>query len=151
MFKHLYCLFWILILAIPLHLKAATPAQPQPAQQAVPSTPSPTPPQNDLFEQIRQTPQETDHFFYDFLNMLMMLGLIVLFILIVSWLLKRFMNTRMQQINSASPIKILERRSLTPKTAIYLLEVHGKGIIIAESQNGVSHLGNIHLTPEEKV
>lgn len=81
-----------------------------------------------------------DHFMRDFMNMLASLGLIIIVIFIASWLMKRLMSTRMQQMNETSEIKILERRTLTPKTAIYLIEIGGKGLAVAESTNGITLL-----------
>jgi flagellar protein FliO/FliZ len=87
----------------------------------------------------RQT-QQTDYFYKEFIKMLGVLGLILGFILLSAWLLKKLMTSRIQQVNVLSPIKILESRPLTPKTTVYLLEIQGKEIAIAESQNGVTLL-----------
>jgi flagellar biosynthetic protein FliO len=94
------------------------------------------------FEDIKdeQTKPGEDRFISNFINMLTSLGLIIALIFIVSWILKRFLNTRIQQINTQSTIKIIERRALTPKTCIYLLEIEDKRIVIAESTNGVTTL-----------
>jgi flagellar biogenesis protein FliO len=86
---------------------------------------------------------EPDRFFSEFINMLTTLGLIVVLIFAVSWLLKRLLNTRIQQMNTKSVIKIVERRSLSPKSSLYLLEVHGKNFMIGESSNGLINLGDI--------
>lgn len=96
-------------------------------------------------DQPTTVPQEptTEHFFMEFLHMLAMLGILLGLILAVSWVLKRILNTRMEQINQSSPIKILERRSLTPKTAIFVVDVYGKKCIVADSQNGVTYLGDL--------
>lgn len=114
------------------------------------SPPSPRNPANDYMFPIQPDvsgpqAQSVDRFFSEFLNMLVTLSLIIILILIAAWFLKRMLNTRMQQVNSTSPIKILERRALTPKTAVYLLDIHGKGFVIADSQNGVTNLGEISL------
>lgn len=89
-----------------------------------------------------------DRFFMELVNMAVSLTLIVAVLLIISWFVKRLLKTRMQQMNTQSGIKILERRPLTAKTAVYILDVHGKGIVLAESANGVVALGNVPL-PEE--
>lgn len=127
----LYILMLLFSVALPLASQDTPPAQP------------PT----DPFEEIRQEAQsgKTDHFISDFMNMLASLGLIIAFIFIVSWFMKRFLNTRIQQMNTTSPIKIVERRALTPKTSIYLLEIQERSLIIAESTNGVTLLNNSHL------
>lgn len=76
----------------------------------------------------------------ELLSMLATLGLVIGLILIAAWFLKRFANARLEQVNNTSAIKVTERRSLSPKTVLYLLELEGKAILIAESHNGVTSL-----------
>lgn len=83
---------------------------------------------------------ETNKFLSEFVSMMGTLGLIISAILIFAWFLKRMVNTRQEQANTTSIIKVVERRSLSPKTAVYLLEVEGKSLIVAESVNGVTRL-----------
>lgn len=85
---------------------------------------------------------DTDHFMHEFINMMTTLGIIVAFVLIATWFLKRTFNTRIEQLNTSSVVKVVERRILNPKTTIILLEIQGKGFILAESINGVTHLGD---------
>jgi flagellar biogenesis protein FliO len=92
----------------------------------------------------------SDKFLSEFISMLATLGLIIALILIVAWFLKRMVNARQDQANETSIIKVLERRSLSPKTAIYLLDVEGKSLIIAESVNGVTHLVNYNTSEDEE-
>jgi len=47
------------------------------------------------------------------------------------------MRSRVQSLNRSNGIKILERRPLNPKASIYLIDILGKGIVIAESQAGI--------------
>jgi flagellar biosynthetic protein FliO len=83
---------------------------------------------------------------YDFtsemLNMVTTLVLLLLGMLALSWVIKRFLSAREQQMNETSGIKILERRSLHPKAAIYLIEVGGEEIVIAESPMGITRLSS---------
>lgn len=81
-------------------------------------------------------------FIPELMNMLFMLGLLVLLILLASWYLKRVVNTRIQQANDTSEIKIEERRALTAKTSIYLLRIKDKHVLIAESSNGITLLSS---------
>ena len=89
-----------------------------------------------------------NRFMAEFANMMFMLGLIVAGLFLLTWLLKRFTNTRMQQLNTTSHIKIIERRSLSPKSTIFLLEINGQGIVIAESTAGVHKVGEFELDRE---
>jgi flagellar biogenesis protein FliO len=100
-----------------------------------------------FIEELKLAEEKGDsRFFQEFLNMLFYLGIIVLFIFIFMWVLKRLMNVRVEQINQTSAIKILERRSLTPKTTVYVLEVLGKAIAIADSVDGVTFLSEADVT-----
>lgn len=96
-------------------------------------------------DQVIEQPQEptTEKFFFEFLRMMAILGLLLGILLFLSWMLKRILNTRMEQVNTSSPIKVLDRRSLTAKTSLFVLDVHGKKCVITESLNGVTYLGDI--------
>ena len=91
-------------------------------------------------ELISEPTPETNRFLNEFINMMATLGLIVSLILIIAWFLKRMLNSRQEQANATSLIKVIERRSLSPKTAIYLIEIEGKSLVVAESHNGVTRL-----------
>lgn len=92
----------------------------------------------DLLLQVTAT--ESFDFWASFRQMLVSLAAVCSLILVTAWFLKRFMKTRLEQINSGSTIKILERRNLTPKSVVYLLDIEGKKVLIAESQTGVHML-----------
>jgi len=100
-------------------------------------------------ELIERPTEPTNKFLSDFLNMLATLGLIIALIFIIAWFLKRFTNTRLEQANVTSNIKIIEKRVLSPKSVLYLLEVEGTGYLISESVNGVSHLSEFPLIKEK--
>lgn len=126
------------------YAQTQTPDEAPPAIQNAPTGPSslpiPSPPPSPFPYEGQQNPQEGDPFFHQLLNMAFSLGTILVVILLVSYVLKRILNTRIQQLNTNSLIKIIERRSLTPKTAIYVLEINDQHIVIAESVNGVTLL-----------
>lgn len=107
------------------------------------ASPLPTPPWGAEEVTEHPGPPSPDRFYQEFLHMLTVLGLILLVLLGVTWFLKRMLNVRVQQINATSPIKVIEKRALTPKTAIYVLEIYDKRIAIAESHNGVTSLGEL--------
>lgn len=145
--KYLFLVFFLLVAAV--YLQADDNAQnpllpPKEEPQAIDRGQIPKyDPQYPLFPLDEHTGNQdgsADYFFTTFVNMLATLGIIIALILIVAWFLKKMLNTRIQQINTSSLIKIIERRTLTPKTSIYLLEFNGQDILIAESQNGVTQL-----------
>ena len=75
--------------------------------------------------------------------MLFTLGIMLAFLMLGAWLLKRVFNNRMMQVNKSSAIKVLERRNLAPKSAIYLVEICGQGLVIGETPAGLTRLGEI--------
>lgn len=94
-----------------------------------------------------QEPPSPDRFYNEFFHMLLVLGLILAVLLGVTWFLKRMLNMRFEQGNATSSIKIIERRVLTPKTAIYVIEIFEKRFAIAESHNGITSLGELKEEP----
>lgn len=142
------CLF--LTLALPTFAQTNdSSSTPQQEETIAPLTPEdlkgPVFPMEHLIEETKHD----DHFFVEMLKMFASLGLIIALILIVAWFLKRMVNTRIEQSNSKSPIKILDRRNLSPKSILYLLEVEGTGIVIAESATGVTKLTEFPLVSGE--
>ena len=82
--------------------------------------------------------------------MLTLLGLIVLIVATV-WVLRRVSHGRMKQMNYGRSIKIIERRPLSAKSILYLIEVDGKKVVIAESQLEVRAITTAdHLIAEEE-
>lgn len=79
----------------------------------------------------------------------MFLSLIVLILLMFTtyWFLRRIIQARLQKNQADASIHILEKRPLSPKTMLYLLEVEGKKVLIAESQLEVRRLEEIRDNP----
>jgi flagellar biogenesis protein FliO len=102
-----------------------------------------TPPKN--YFDLKPDDKEGDRFLSEFMNMLTTLGIIVVIILMATWFLKRMVSGKIQQLNTTSLVKVIERRILSPKTSLYLLDIEGKGVILAESSNGVVSLGNFDV------
>lgn len=65
------------------------------------------------------------------------------------WLLKKVGRHRVTGMNNLKAIKIRERRPISPKTTLYLLELAGKEILIAESQLDVRPLATYEWPDEE--
>lgn len=75
-----------------------------------------------------------------FIKMFLTLIGLVVAIFFTIWALKRLSRGRLHQMNSHRSIKILERRPLSAKTVLYLIEVAGKQAMIAESQLEVKRI-----------
>lgn len=93
---------------------------------------------------------EDNPFMQEFFHMLLVLGAIIAGMLFIAWLFKRSMSTRMEQMNVSSAVKILEKRNITPRSAIYLIEVHEHRIVVGETQSGMTLLADIPTTGQTK-
>ena len=105
-------------------------------------------------EDLKKDDVEGDsRFFQEFLSMLFSLGIILGAIFFLMWILRRMMNVRIEKVNLTSAIKVLERRPLSPKTTIYILNIYGKAVTIADSHNGVTLLskGPLPLAMDETI
>jgi flagellar biogenesis protein FliO len=81
-----------------------------------------------------------DRFTSELINMVTTLGLILALMIGVVWLLKRTVNARMINVNTSSAIQVLDKRMLSNKATVYLLDVNGKGILVGESATGIARL-----------
>ncbi len=68
-------------------------------------------------------------------------GLLVL-VLGTFWFLKRMGKGKLR-LGSNRTIQILEKRPLSPKTVLYIVEIEGKQVLISESQLEVRALTTI--------
>ncbi len=78
-----------------------------------------------------------------------LLGLIVLVILSV-WLFRRIAKGRYSGLSSPHTMRILEKKPLSPKTMLYLVEIDEKKIFLAESQLEIKSLHAWEEPPEIK-
>lgn len=65
-------------------------------------------------------------------------GLGSIFVLMV--VMKRLTAVRYSSGNQTSHIKIIERRSISPKTVLYLVQIGNKKIVLGESQLEIKRL-----------
>lgn len=86
-----------------------------------------------LQEPPMEAPVSDTNFIGEFFYMLLMLALLISLVMFTSWFLKRMLHSRIEQMNASSTIKILEKRSLSQKSHLYLIEHEGKTLMIAET------------------
>lgn len=84
------------------------------------------------------------------LHMFLSLGGVLLLLLAGAWILKQVLGKRMQQMNQYAKIKIVEQRTLSPKAAIYIIEVEKEQILIAETAAGVTKLSTLCKQDEQE-
>lgn len=80
----------------------------------------------------------------------MFLALLALVVGIIGtiWFLKRLSKGRMG-VGSGRSIVILEKKALSPKTTLYVVEIEGKQALIAESQMEVRRIMTVEPLMEE--
>ncbi len=80
----------------------------------------------------------------------MFLALVALVVGIIGtiWFLKRLSKGRMG-VGSGRSIVILEKKALSPKTTLYVVEIEGKQALIAESQMEVRRIMTVEPLMEE--
>lgn len=78
-----------------------------------------------------------------FLKMFLALIGLIIAIFVTVWLLKKLSQGKWAGGNSNKAIKIIEKRPLSPKTMLYIIDVDGQQSVIAESQLEVKHLMNL--------
>lgn len=101
-------------------------------------------------EELKKTEQAGDSRFFDeFVQMMIYLTGIVAFMVFFMWVLKRMMAVKIEQSNRASSIQILDSRTLSQKTTIYVVGVYGRAYTISESVNGITRLGETALEEEK--
>ncbi len=97
----------------------------------------------EAWKDFTNDPREGYDFWSEFMQIMSKLAFVIAILLAAAWLLKRAMNVRMEQVNQTSSIRILERRTLSPKSAIYLIEVLGGAYLVGETQAGLHRLADI--------
>jgi flagellar protein FliO/FliZ len=84
-----------------------------------------------------------------FLKMFLALIVLIVAIFFTVWLLKKIGQGRWAGGSSNKAIKIIEKRALSPKTMLYIIDVDGQQSVIAESQLEIKHLMNLEEFTEE--
>jgi len=54
------------------------------------------------------------------------------------WFLKRVTGNKFNSFNTEGAIQLLERKYLSPKTSVWLLEINEKSVVVIESVHGVA-------------
>lgn len=80
-----------------------------------------------------------------FRMILTLVGLLVLVFLTI-WALKKLSHGRFGKMGTQKRITVVEKKALSPKTLLYLVEMDGKKILVSESQLDVRML----LQPNEQ-
>ena len=82
-------------------------------------------------------------------TIVVLVGLLVLVILTV-WMFRKISHGRIRGMNVLKSVKILEKRPLSPKSMLYLIEIGGKQVLIAESQLEVRNVATLDWLGSDK-
>lgn len=111
--------------------KSPPPEKPKVEEKA--EAKAPPPPAKEI-EKKMDVHHATENYETAFIKTIVVLvGLLVLIILTV-WMFKKISHGRLRSFNYLKSVKVLEKRPLSPKSMLYLIEVSGKQVLIAESQ-----------------
>lgn len=88
------------------------------------------------------TPELVDqsHFMGEFFKMLLILAALITLMYFIAWYMKRMTTVRIDQYNDSSSMKILERRQVSQRTTLFLMEIEGEKIVMAETPTSVVQL-----------
>jgi flagellar biogenesis protein FliO len=78
-----------------------------------------------------------------FLKMMVTLGAFIFLILLSVWMIRRISSGRFRQGGSTRSFKIIDRRPLSAKTMLYVVEIEGKRVVLSESQLEVRTLTTV--------
>lgn len=121
---------------------AEPPPEPTPPAEA-----HHTPPSDKIPPMVPELPaaaqNNTPNYEHAFLKMILtLLGLLIL-VFLTFWIFRKLSHGRFGSLNFNRSIKILEKRPLSAKSMLYLVELENKKILISESQLEVRSLGTI--------
>ncbi len=85
-----------------------------------------------------------------FLKMILTFVALIVGVFFTVWALKRLSRGHLKNLNANRAIKILEKRPLSPKTMLYLVEIGEKQTLIAESQLEVKSLVTFESSSAEE-
>jgi flagellar protein FliO/FliZ len=106
--------------------KAVLPTEPQHLEAPVEMEHLSPPP-------LPSSAEMTDSYQQSFVRMLLSLGGLLVLVFGTFWVLKRLGKGKFK-LGSHRVINIIEKRPLSPKTVLYILEVEGKRVLVSESQ-----------------
>jgi len=91
-------------------------------------------------------PLDTTDYKMKFIKTIVWIFFIVALVFLLLWLVKRFSSKRFTALNQQKYVKVIEKRAISPKTMLYVIEVGGKHLLISESQFEVEFLSHIAET-----
>lgn len=103
---------------------------------------TPLDPEAILKEQALEESSDTN-FYKEFFNMLLTLGFLLVVLFAVSYFLRRMNLSRIRLANDSTSIKILDQRSLSARSSIFVLQYGNQEYLIGETSNGMTLLNRL--------
>ena len=75
-----------------------------------------------------------------FVKMILTFIAIIVLLFGTYWFIRRLIQTRLQRGTGNQAIQILEKKMLSPKTMLYLVEIENKRVLLAESHLEIKRL-----------
>jgi flagellar biogenesis protein FliO len=130
----------------PPPVEQTTPPEKQ-QKEAAPQTPYKEEPLPPAPAPLPSSQEMTTSYESAFVRMLVTLLGLVFLIFATFWVLKR-MGRGKFSMGSGRSVNILERRALSPKTMLYIVEIGNKKVLISESQVEVRSLASYEEIPD---
>lgn len=86
----------------------------------------------------------------DVMRMVLLVAIFAVIFWFLTRLLQQWSTRRDGQLNSQSRIKLLEKRILGPRTALYLFQIPGKQILVAQTATHLTALAETPCAVNEK-
>jgi len=148
--KNAYFWFFLLVAATVAPYAVHSEKQQPPQTQALKKENSENELPKELAKELKEAEEAGSPFLKRFKDMLLTLGGTIFFLILLMWILKRMLATRVDVTNRKSAIKVLEQRTLSQKTTLYILGIYGKAVAVAESANGLTKLTEASQKEVEK-
>jgi flagellar biogenesis protein FliO len=123
----------------------AEPAAPSPTHPSTPKSPETAPEQ--VPAPLPSSKDVTHSYEGAFVRMLVTLLGLVLLVFATFWILRRLGKGKFK-MGSSRTINVIERRALSPKSMLYIVEIGNKKVLISESQLEVRTLTSFEELPE---
>lgn len=96
-------------------------------------------------EEVTSSMESTQSYEGAFFKMLLTLVALIVFVFLTFWMFRRLSQGRLLSGNNTRSIKIIDKRPLSPKSMLYIVEVGNKRVLIAESHLEVRSISNVEL------
>lgn len=99
-------------------------------------------------ENASREAQEEEKFSALWYKTFIVLAVLIAVLFLSTWATKHYSRFKIAQNGREAHIQVLEKRVISPKSVVYLLQIEGQKIAISESANGIVLLTNLPHPPQ---